>query len=123
MIGSRSWTRDGSSCSTRPEALKAQVGKDRVQIEADDSEAVIAALREHFEIEAVMAEGKVTFGVTDGERFLPRLFAELGQPIQGVSVARPSLDDVFMSHTGTTIRDAEASQNDHMRNLARMMSR
>ena len=61
--------------------------------------------------------------MTDGERFLPRLFAELGQPIQGVSVARPSLDDVFMAHTGTTIRDAEASQNDHMRNLARMMSR
>jgi ABC-2 type transport system ATP-binding protein len=24
-----------------------------------------------------------------------------------VSVSRPTLDDVFMSHTGTTIRDAE----------------
>ena len=39
---------------------------------------------------------------------MPRLFAELGVPIRGVSVARPSLDDVFMSYTGTTIRDAEA---------------
>ncbi|HTY98076.1 MAG TPA: ATP-binding cassette domain-containing protein [Solirubrobacteraceae bacterium] len=107
-----------------PEALKAQVGKDRVQIEAEDSDAVIAALRDRFEIDAVMAEGKVTFGVTDGERFLPRLFAELGQPIRGVSVARPSLDDVFMAHTGTTIRDAESSENnDRMRNLHRMMSR
>jgi len=106
-----------------PEALKAQVGKDRVQIEAEDSDAVIAALKERFEIDAVMAEGKVTFGVTDGERFLPRLFAELGQPIRGVSVSRPSLDDVFLAHTGTTIRDAEAGQNDHMRNLARLMSR
>ncbi len=107
-----------------PAALKAKVGKDRVQIEAEDAAAVIAALRERFDIEAVMAEGKVTFGVTDGERFLPRLFAELGQPIDGVSVARPSLDDVFMSHTGTTIRDAESSENnERMRNLARMMSR
>jgi ABC-2 type transport system ATP-binding protein len=106
-----------------PQELKAQVGKDRVQIEAEDPAAVIAALVERFDIEAVMAEGKVTFGVADGERFLPRLFAELGQPIRGVSVARPSLDDVFLSHTGTTIRDAEASENDHMRNLARLMSR
>jgi ABC-2 type transport system ATP-binding protein len=106
-----------------PQALKAQVGKDRVQIETDDPPAVIAALQERFEIEAVIAEGKVTFGVANGERFLPRLFAELGQPVNGVSVARPSLDDVFMAHTGTTIRDAEGSQNDHMRNLARMMSR
>ncbi len=30
-------------------------------------------------------------------------------PIRSVSVARPSLDDVFLSYTGTTIRDAEAS--------------
>jgi hypothetical protein len=28
-----------------------------------------------------------------------------------------------MSHTGTTIRDAESENNDHMRNLARMMNR
>ena len=32
---------------------------------------------------------------------------ELGQPIRSVSVSRPTLDDVFMSHTGKTIRDAE----------------
>ena len=40
---------------------------------------------------------------------MPRLFAELGVPIRSVSVSRPSLDDVFMSYTGTTIRDAEAT--------------
>ena len=106
-----------------PKALKAQVGKDRVQIEAEDEQAVIGALKERFGIDAVMAEGKVTFGVASGEHFLPRLFAGLGQPIRGVSVARPSLDDVFLSYTGTTIRDAESENNDHMRNLARMMSR
>jgi ABC-2 type transport system ATP-binding protein len=46
---------------------------------------------------------------------VPRLFAELGRPIRSVSVARPSLDDVFMSYTGTTIRDAEGSARDWMR--------
>jgi ABC-2 type transport system ATP-binding protein len=61
--------------------------------------------------------------VPEGEQFVPRLFAELGQPIRSVSVARPSLDDVFMSYTGTTIRDAESSQLDTRRNLARMMNR
>jgi ABC-2 type transport system ATP-binding protein len=38
---------------------------------------------------------------------VPRLFADLGVPISAVSVARPSLDDVFMKFTGTSIRDAE----------------
>jgi ABC-2 type transport system ATP-binding protein len=106
-----------------PEALKAKVGKDRVQIETDDDEAAIAALRDRFGIEATVAEGTVTFGVPAGEQFVPRLFAELGQQIRSVSVARPSLDDVFMSYTGTTIRDAESSQIDTRRNFARMMSR
>jgi ABC-2 type transport system ATP-binding protein len=107
-----------------PEALKASVGTDRVQIRTADDDAAIAALRERFGIEAVVAEGAITFGVAEGEQFVPRLFAELGHPIRSVNVSRPSLDDVFMSYTGTTIRDAEASagQSD-MRNMARMMSR
>ena len=65
----------------------------------------------------------MTFGVPAGEQFVPRLFAELGVPILSVSVARPSLDDVFMSYTGTTIRDAEASSTDRNRAMVRMMRR
>jgi ABC-2 type transport system ATP-binding protein len=91
-----------------PEALKAAVGKDRVQITTADDEATLAALRTTFGIEAGMHSGAVTFAVADGERFVPRLFAELGVTIRSVSVASPSLDDVFLSHTGTTIRDAES---------------
>jgi ABC-2 type transport system ATP-binding protein len=90
-----------------PDTLKAQVGTDRVMIHTDDDDGAIAALQEHFGIEARMAEGAVTFGVPGGEEFVPRLFAELGVPIKAVNVSRPTLDDVFMSYTGTTIRDAE----------------
>ena len=90
-----------------PEALKAQVGADTVRIHTDDDKTAIAALAEHFEVEATVSEGAVTFRVPRGEEFVPRLFAELGVAIRGVTVSRPTLDDVFMSHTGTTIRDAE----------------
>jgi ABC-2 type transport system ATP-binding protein len=106
-----------------PQALKESVGADRVQIHTGDDPAAIEALQERFGIEAGTAEGAVTFRVPSGEEFVPRLFAELGQPIKSVSVSRPSLDDVFMSYTGTTIRDAEASGSDRSRNLARMMAR
>src|SRR6195952_1222058 len=91
-----------------PAALKAQVGADRVRIETEDDEAAIAALAEHFEIEANPSEGAVVFFVPSGEHFVPRLFAELGVAIRSVSVSRPSLDDVFMTYTGRTIRDAES---------------
>ncbi|MEV4899219.1 ABC transporter ATP-binding protein, partial [Nonomuraea sp. NPDC055795] len=70
--------------------------------------------------EATVHEGAVTFAVASGEEFVPRLFAELGQPIRSVSVSRPSLDDVFMSYTGSTIRDAEADdKNAWMRAMVR----
>ncbi|WP_433430897.1 ATP-binding cassette domain-containing protein [Nonomuraea sp. CA-141351] len=104
-----------------PEALKASVGKDRVQIQtADDTEA-IKALRERFGLDAAVREGAVTFAVASGEEFVPRLFAELGMPIKSVSVSRPSLDDVFMSYTGSTIRDAESGADNMtwMRAMAR----
>ncbi|MGB2710636.1 MAG: ATP-binding cassette domain-containing protein [Conexibacter sp.] len=100
-----------------PQALKASVGKDRVQLHVDDEQAAIAALRERFGLEATIAEGAVTVAVAGGEQFVPRLFAELGMPIRGISVARPSLDDVFMSYTGTTIRDAEAERHDPLAQL------
>ncbi|MGN9788758.1 ATP-binding cassette domain-containing protein [Nonomuraea sp. ZG12] len=104
-----------------PEKLKASVGKDRVQIHTRDDEAAITALRDRFGLEAAVHEGAVTFAVASGEEFVPRLFAELGMPITAVSVSRPSLDDVFMSYTGSTIRDAEAGDDSMawMRTMAR----
>jgi ABC-2 type transport system ATP-binding protein len=91
-----------------PEALKAAIGEDRVQITTGDDEAAKTALRDRFGMAPRYAEGQLTFSVARGEQFVPRLFAELGVPILSVSVSRPSLDDVFMAHTGTTIRDAES---------------
>ena len=98
-----------------PEALKAGVGTDRIQITTADDDAAVAALHSVFEMEATRSEGQVTINVAEGERFVPRLFAELGVAIHSVSVARPTLDDVFMSITGRTIRDAEASAGDRLR--------
>jgi ABC-2 type transport system ATP-binding protein len=106
-----------------PEALKASVGKDRVQIQTADDPAAIAALQALFGLTATMSEGAVTFAVASGEQFVPRLFAELGVSIRSVSVSRPSLDDVFMSYTGKTIRDAEASATDGNRRMMMIRGR
>jgi ABC-2 type transport system ATP-binding protein len=102
-----------------PEALKSSIGKDRVQIQTTDDEGAITALARKFGIEASTREGVITFVVASGEQFVPQLFAELDVPIRSVKVARPTLDDVFVSYTGATIRDAEASATDHMRDFTK----
>jgi ABC-2 type transport system ATP-binding protein len=103
-----------------PEKLKASIGTDRVQITTDDDQVAIRQLKERFGLDAGVHEGMVTFNVESGEHFVPRLFAELTEQIKSVSVARPSLDDVFMAYTGKTIRDAEATAGD--RNRAQIMA-
>jgi ABC-2 type transport system ATP-binding protein len=109
--------------SGTPDELKALVGKDRISIRTEDDAAAIAALRERFGVEATVSEGAVTLHVPDGETFVPRLFKELGVGIKAVSVARPSLDDVFMTFTGRTIRDAESSSADRLRQMPWMRMR
>jgi len=99
-----------------PEALKQTVGKDRVAFQTDDDEGAIRLLAERFGLDATVSEDRVTFYVPHGEAFVPRLFTESDLRIGSVSVARPTLDDVFMTYTGRTIRDAEASGTERNRN-------
>ena len=98
-----------------PQALKTGVGKDRVQISTGNDHAAIGELAQAFGIDAALHEGAVTFAVASGEEFVPHLFQRLSTPIRSVSVSRPSLDDVFMSYTGRSIRDTDASASENRR--------
>jgi len=104
-----------------PDALKAQVGADRVVITTEDDEAALRSLRAEFGLEGAVREGAVSVAVPDGAGFVPRLFGRLGVGIRSVTVTRPSLDDVFLAHTGTTIRDAEAGAGPSMHPMAARM--
>jgi ABC-2 type transport system ATP-binding protein len=98
-----------------PEALKEAVGKDRIELLVDDPAEAIDELREDFGIEARLSEGLVAFHVKGAEEFAPRLITELRTATRSIRIARPTLDDVFMSYTGRTIRDAESSAAERMR--------
>jgi ABC-2 type transport system ATP-binding protein len=91
-----------------PVALKAAIGTDRIRLEVDDPAAASAAISQQFGLEvSTNGGGALVLQVPDGERFVPRLLADLGVAVRSVSVTRPTLDDVFMTYTGRTIRDAE----------------
>ena len=85
-----------------PAALKASVGTDRVTIRTEDDELALSRLDD-----AVLTPDGIVISVEDGRSYVPRLFGSLGVPITNVSISRPSLDDVFLSYTGRTIRDSE----------------
>ena len=95
-----------------PQALKAAIGTDRVRLVTADDAAAAAAIAGRFGLEVASTADGLVIQVADGEAFVPRLLADLGVAVRSVSVTRPTLDDVFMTYTGRTIRDAESSGNE-----------
>jgi ABC-2 type transport system ATP-binding protein len=97
-----------------PEALKSSVGRDRIELRTVDDVAAMDELRDRLGLDPTTAEGAIRIYVPNGDRFIPTLFADLTVPILSVSLAQPTLDDVFMSYTGRTIRDSEASSSERL---------
>ncbi|HEX6506795.1 MAG TPA: ATP-binding cassette domain-containing protein [Chloroflexota bacterium] len=101
-----------------PDQLKAQVGGDIVTVATANNQAAAAEIKELFQIETQVADGTLRLEVEDGASFLPQLLRRLSVPVQTVSLSRPSLDTVFISLTGRTIREEEAGGLDHLRAMA-----
>jgi ABC-2 type transport system ATP-binding protein len=97
-----------------PNELKAQVSGDRVEVEVPDEHVGAAAevagkLPDAHEISTV--DSTVRFRVPRGDTAMPELLRALDTaaiPMTSVQVHRPTLDDVFLTLTGRSLRDAEA---------------
>lgn len=102
-----------------PAELKASVGGDLVHVaygpvKADDDrvEAALSAVRALSGVrQAETAPGGMTVTVSDGGAAAPAVMRALQHAdlsIANLSITRPSLDDVFLQHTGRQIRESDA---------------
>jgi ABC-2 type transport system ATP-binding protein len=87
-----------------PEALKQRVGKDLVTARSADPAGLARLLTEKYGITSTPGEGGLTFLVEEGDAFIVKLLTTDRPALQGISVRRPTLDDVFLSLTGRAIR-------------------
>ncbi|GHF99390.1 MULTISPECIES: ATP-binding cassette domain-containing protein [Amycolatopsis] len=96
-----------------PDALKARVNGDRVEVGVDPGQATDAAgIAERLPgaRELSVEGGQVRFRVPRGDVALPELLRALdadGIAMRSVQVHRPTLDDVFLTLTGRSLRKAE----------------
>jgi ABC-2 type transport system ATP-binding protein len=102
-----------------PDGLKRSIGGDLITFSTPDAEAGITAVREKYGIEAQERDGSIRFHVAQGDTFLPEFVRTFPQPIQTISLSRPSLDDVFLTLTGREIRDAELDSRQQLLQSAR----
>jgi ABC-2 type transport system ATP-binding protein len=95
-----------------PDTLKGKVAGDLVTLETG-APAETAAVASNLEgaQELQVTGSTVRFRVPKGDTVLPALLRQLDQAgihLQSVQVQRPTLDDVFLTLTGRTLREAEA---------------
>ncbi|ADJ49951.1 multidrug ABC transporter ATPase [Amycolatopsis mediterranei S699] len=96
-----------------PDALKARVNGDRVEVGVEPEQAADAAEiagRLTGAQELGIDGGEVRFRVPRGDVALPELLRALdakGIAMLSVQVHRPTLDDVFLTLTGRSLREAE----------------
>ncbi|MBU1255705.1 ATP-binding cassette domain-containing protein [Patescibacteria group bacterium] len=98
-----------------PANLKKQVGGDIISMKGQDNQSLKKELVKRYKREVKEENGFLQLEVENGEEFMPRLFNELDNKIDSIELRKPTLDDVFLSLTGRTIRDEKGTFKDRMR--------
>ena len=107
-----------------PARLKDSIGGDVVTIRSPDTAKIPAVLSVPWVKRQETREGEVILTLENAEQHLSEIVTRLNAEhieITSISVHKPTLEDVFLSYTGKTIREEDISRKDAMRMHFRMM--
>ena len=109
-----------------PEKLKDSLGGDLVTVRSPDPAGVAAALKEPW-VNRVEIHGEdVVISLKNADQYVSTIVTLLNEKqirIASIAIHKPTLEDVFLSFTGKTIREQEADSHENMRMYQRMMRR
>ncbi|MFZ1128404.1 ATP-binding cassette domain-containing protein [Methanoregula sp.] len=107
-----------------PARLKDSIGGDVVTIRSPETEKTATALAVPWIKRQETHDGEVILTLENAEQHLSMIVTLMNEkniPITSISVHKPTLEDVFLSFTGKTIREEDVSGKDAMRMHFRMM--
>jgi len=112
-----------------PNELKSQIGGDIITLKFTNetnsyTNQALAEIKKLSSIENIVPT-KDSFSVVakDGETTVPKIFevaGKAGATIESISLKRPTLDDVFMAHTGRELREETSNKEDLMKERIRI---
>ena len=97
-----------------PAELKAEIGGDVVQLETTSPEAatqLAARIADRFIVAPTVVGNTVRLEREQGHRFVTDVVEAFPGAIEGISVAKPSLEDVFIQRTGHRFWTDASQQN------------
>jgi ABC-2 type transport system ATP-binding protein len=91
-----------------PAELRGSIGADVLHLRAPDLEGLREELRRRFDAEAKLVDGSLRLEHPRGSELLLSLLQAPFGPIDSVSLGKPTLEDVFLHHTGMTLQEGDA---------------
>jgi ABC-2 type transport system ATP-binding protein len=83
-----------------PAELKSEIGGDVILLEANDPNMLAQHIERRFGVPAAVIDARVRLEIEQGHRFVTDVVEAFPGEIEGVSVHKPSLEDVFIRRTG-----------------------
>lgn len=83
-----------------PAELKSEIGGDVILLDACEPEALAQRIEQRFRSVATVIDHRVRLEMENGHRFVTAVVEAFPGEIEGVSVHKPSLEDVFIRRTG-----------------------
>ena len=90
-----------------PDALVADIGGDVILIEAPELEALATSIRERFRETVEILDGHLRIERPRGHEFVTDLVEAFPGRIDAVTFGKPTLEDVFLHHTGKRFSETE----------------
>jgi ABC-2 type transport system ATP-binding protein len=90
-----------------PQQLESELGGDVISIRAADLRHLAVSLAEAFDVRPRQVGAHLRIQHQDGAALLQRIMQRFGESLDAVTLARPTLEDVFIHYTGHEFNDSE----------------
>jgi ABC-2 type transport system ATP-binding protein len=90
-----------------PEELRSAIGGEVISARAQDATSLGERIASSFGVEVRVLNDEVRIEHADGASFIAKLVAAFPGEISSVTLARPTLDDVFIARTGRHLSEAD----------------
>ena len=96
----------------RPEQLRRELGDRVLLVDARDPARVVEWLKARA-LQADVQQNQLRISCSDSAQWIAPMVADLGEVVRSISLAEPSLEDVFVARTGHRFWDSPASVDSH----------
>ena len=83
-----------------PDALRSEIGGETITIETEQPAELADDIRSEFQLDPQIVDGALRIQHASARELAPRLLASSSDRIRSITLARPTLEDVFIARTG-----------------------